>query len=490
MLTFFKNNIIAAYITDKDGVAVEIDVLDAAGVSLLNGEAPSPPVLTSEISDVSMTVGDPDLVIDLSQHFSGATSYAATAGALASSTLRVTADAERTVDVKVKATNSAGSVSDTFSLSITDAVTGPVLSSETANGEVSIVANGDVEWTITEPAEYEGGPYTVDRSAEYSGNLNVEYTENTAPQVIVTGAVERVSGASDIAGATYKATPPLWQIASDDVAQYTSEWWLDGVTTGVSADEDYVASGPGTVFAVCSITIPGKEIRHAVSNEIAVSETTSASRFIAPDATKITDFVDASGNTFSTFGFGAHKFEIHNNYLRRIWPSASWYVINRDDVIGADQYAEMTFDVPSVLNASTDWKDYFVGPAVRTSPSTIDVQANPNDMHAYAVVFQDVNTGIALRMIKVTAFENTKTYSMRLAEYLVQAGDYAGGQITVAISAVGSTLKMFVNGAEVATAQDAEFATGNVGIVGQIADAAADYKRNSGIVSFDARSVL
>ena len=77
MRDYISRHISAVYITDDQGQPTAVDILDAAGQSLLD-PLPAPPAIIGTIMDRSYVVGSGPYTIDLASKFDGATSYQVT----------------------------------------------------------------------------------------------------------------------------------------------------------------------------------------------------------------------------------------------------------------------------------------------------------------------------------------------------------------------------------------------------------------------------
>ena len=133
MKQYIKENIVAVYVTDANGVPTQADILDDLGISPLTGSAPSAPTVTGSIADRSYSVGGAPVTIDLATKFSGATSYAIAPTNLPGVTISgavVTIDPNTAIaqtTITVSATNSGGTVSQTFALTVSAALAAPAV---------------------------------------------------------------------------------------------------------------------------------------------------------------------------------------------------------------------------------------------------------------------------------------------------------------------------------------------------------------------------
>ena len=170
--------------------------------------------------------------------------------------------------------------------------------------EVQGTGTGDFTITVTTPAAYAGGPYATDLSNEIGGNLNFEQIL-IAPQLVVKAAVARTTGASDVVGSTYTATPGLWVYDAADTATdtITGRWHLDGVSISPPQSAlTYTTTAVGALTYFETFTGAG-DLRSGVSNSIAIAAGTAAINTITYDtAGALVDYTGTLGATYDTAG--------------------------------------------------------------------------------------------------------------------------------------------------------------------------------------------
>ncbi|TJZ86167.1 hypothetical protein [Paracoccus hibiscisoli] len=171
MKDYILRRIVAAYVTDANGVPTAIDILDHLGVSLLSGLTPQPPQVIGALDAISLTVGEDPVTVDLATAFSGATSYetsALPAGVTRSGAIiTVTAGAVLAATTITIRGRNAGGLSEPVTLSVAVAAAPPQLATPAsispASGPVGTV------FTIT-PAIWSGtGPFTRAGTLEQAG---------------------------------------------------------------------------------------------------------------------------------------------------------------------------------------------------------------------------------------------------------------------------------------------------------------------------------
>lgn len=253
MRDYILRRIIAAYVTDANGVPTATDILDHLGVSLLSGFVPPPPQIIGFIPDISLTIGDDPVTVDLATVFSGATSYETSplpAGVTRSGAIiTVTAGAVLApTDITFRGRN-AGGLSDPVYTSVIIAPAPPVLvtaaSISPTSGPVGTV------FTIT-PATYSGtGPFTRTGELEQAGVVVATRSGATIAAFTFTSTAlgplewtEAITGPGGIASSSATAT-----IAEAEPEPEPGVFSTDNSTVIVTSEETEEADSTATYTA-------------------------------------------------------------------------------------------------------------------------------------------------------------------------------------------------------------------------------------------------
>lgn len=351
------------------------------------------------------------------------------------------------------------------------------------SGETHVSGSGDITWTPTHPAS-DAGTYTLDQSEEYSGALNINYTETTAPQAVRAGVVSRYSGAgastTHYPGTEYRYSPALWQRDTSRTVQVTHEWYEDGVATGFTG-LNYSREGAGPVSVRERIAVAGQAVRTVFSNEIVGEAATTKAEFNAPDGTALTDYADPSGFTWGAKSPSIPP-KIYNGFARGTWGVNGPHFAFRNDPLGADQWAEGEIVLPDVLASISDIADA----DLRMMPGVRINTAVPAE--GYAIGLSKVSSptpGLIPGISKVISTASSGSTSLATGPVIPFSSLTPGQVLKVRIRAVGTQLTGFVDGVQAVQVTDATYATGNVGIR-QWGAPHLGNTENRGFTSFDA----
>ena len=547
-------------------------LLDSSGNSLI-GELPDAPTIIGSIADRSYSVGGAAVTIDLATKFSGATSYAIAPTNLPGVTISgavVTIDPNTAIaqtTITVSATNSGGTVSQTFALTVSAALAAPAviaaptiaggttegsiltrtagdasgnpaparetvwlldgaaiagqtgntldttgrvgvittqdiwtnsegtatgtsdavtivssgsdaLSVQVADGRALVSGSGDVTWTDPLLPEY-AGTFTMDQSDEYSGALNVEYTETTAPQCIVAPVISRVGGPDDTVGSTYRALPGLWQIGGSDDLSVDREWYFDGVATGIDGSEDFTPVAAGDVQMRSVATVAGKAARNSRSNTIAVAAPYTGTQTIftsAPDGTSILALDDPSGRTWTQDPFigSGNAFLIYNGYPRNVKATGVPYFAYPSD--SATNGAKATFLLPVT---QAEWNIYNRSDA--SIAPAIQIGITGATAGGYFALINASTMQMQLHRL-------VGTTTTQLGSGTTLTGAYLGTEVTIGIYRDSGDVVVTLNGTEDFRITDNATEIANnlrSGISGRQYTQSANYAVDFGMTAFD-----
>ena len=297
------------------------------------------PTLTSPLSDVSLTVGDPNAVIDLTAHFANAATYQlAPTGqgvSISGTNLTVSGAAERTGTYTVTARNSTGQeVADSFDVTVAAAQVAPTLSggsltfvdgdliltSPTASGDpaptvtlTSLTRNGsDVTGELT--ANTIEGAAAGDYEAVWTASNGVN-PDATATRTLTVGTAPTItqqpSITADGSDAGAIVTLDVGTATGDPAPSYEVAWYIGAALQGDTGLTFDTTGRPGDISAqvtwdnaVGSVTGTSNTITiAAVPNRAPVAPAIGAQSLIVGEAYNLNAaFTDPDGDNL-TYSF-------------------------------------------------------------------------------------------------------------------------------------------------------------------------------------------